>query len=209
MSGGEEKPAEKAPAFVFGQGFSLGSGSGFAAFAASGGAAGAAPKAPEHDAGEGEDHGEGEENAEEECKAEFKPVVQLQEVETKTGEEDEELMLELKCKLYRFDLDSNEWKERGVGPVKLLRHRESGKTRLLMRQEKTFKIRANHIVMPKTELQEHAGSSKAWVYRTMDFAEGELKPEMFCVRFGSEEKAAEFKTAFEKAAEVRGWRVEC
>lgn len=42
-----------------------------------------------------------------------------------------------------------------------------------------------------------------------DFAEGELKPEMFCVRFGSEEKAAEFKTAFEKAAEVRGWRVEC
>ena len=34
----------QAPAFVFGQGFSLGSGSGFAAFAASGGAAGAAPK---------------------------------------------------------------------------------------------------------------------------------------------------------------------
>ena len=55
---------------------------------------------------------------------------------SQTGEEDEELMLELKCKLYRFDLDSNEWKERGVGPVKLLRHRESGKTLLLMRQEK-------------------------------------------------------------------------
>lgn len=29
--------------------------------------------------------------------------------------------------------------------VKLLKHRENGKIRLLMRQEKTLKIRANHI----------------------------------------------------------------
>lgn len=29
--------------------------------------------------------------------------------------------------------------------VKLLKHKENGKIRLLMRQEKTLKIRANHI----------------------------------------------------------------
>lgn len=50
-----------------------------------------------------------------------------------------------KCKLYRFDNDSGEWKERGVGRVRLLEHKENKRIRLLMRQEKTLKIRANHI----------------------------------------------------------------
>ena len=52
---------------------------------------------------------------------------------------------DFKCKLYRFDPESSEWKERGVGQVKLLEHKENHKIRLLMRQEKTLKIRANHI----------------------------------------------------------------
>ena len=47
-----------------------------------------------------------------------------------------------KAKLYRFD---GQWKERGVGQVKLLEHRESKKVRLLMRQLKTLKICANHL----------------------------------------------------------------
>ncbi len=32
-----------------------------------------------------------------------------------------------------------------MGVVKLLKHRENERTRLLMRQEKTLKVRANHI----------------------------------------------------------------
>lgn len=48
-----------------------------------------------------------------------------------------------KSKLYRFD--NGEWKERGVGQLKLLEHKESKKIRLLFRQEKTLKIRANHM----------------------------------------------------------------
>jgi hypothetical protein len=50
-----------------------------------------------------------------------------------------------KCKLYRYEAHSNEWKERGLGVVKLLKHKANQKIRLLMRQEKTLKIRANHI----------------------------------------------------------------
>jgi hypothetical protein len=53
-----------------------------------------------------------------------------------------------KCKLYRFDNDSGEWKERGVGQTRLLRSNDSAKIRLLMRQEKTLKIRANHFGAP-------------------------------------------------------------
>lgn len=127
-----------------------------------------------------------------------------------------------KCKLYRFDPDASEWKERGVGQLKLLENNDNKKIRLLMRQEKTLKIRANHIgtplpcaarapspplflnrtkryppaadvracsatVMPGTNLTEHSGSDKAWVYTTVDFAEEEMRSEMFCLRFGSVE----------------------
>lgn len=63
-----------------------------------------------------------------------------------------ELALCSKCKLYRFDKESGsgEWKERGVGQVRLLEHKGNKKIRLLMRQEKTLKIRANHIGAPST-----------------------------------------------------------
>lgn len=50
-----------------------------------------------------------------------------------------------KAKLYRFDKDGNQWKERGAGTVKLLKHKETGKVRLVMRQSKTLKICANHL----------------------------------------------------------------
>jgi hypothetical protein len=50
-----------------------------------------------------------------------------------------------KCKLYRYDQVSKEWKERGIGQAKFLKHKESKQTRFLMRQDKTLKIRANHI----------------------------------------------------------------
>lgn len=53
-----------------------------------------------------------------------------------------------KSKLYRFDHDAGEWKERGVGQVRLLQSKENKKIRLLHRQEKTLKIRANHIGAP-------------------------------------------------------------
>lgn len=45
----------------------------------------------------GADGGEDDDGAapEEECQAEYKPVVQLEEVETSTGEEDEEALVEL------------------------------------------------------------------------------------------------------------------
>lgn len=50
-----------------------------------------------------------------------------------------------KAKLYRFDKEGNQWKERGGGNVKLLKHKVTGKVRLVMRQSKTLKICANHL----------------------------------------------------------------
>ena len=53
---------------------------------------GAAATKKADDGEEGEEGGN--EDPEAECKAEFKPVVQLEEVETSTGEEDETTLLE-------------------------------------------------------------------------------------------------------------------
>lgn len=186
----------KQPTPVFGSASTFAGTGGFTGVAAAAPSAGAAGDA----AAAGGDDDDNAAAPEEECQAEFKPIVQLQEVETNTGEEDEDAVLELKCKLYRFDASGNEWKERGLGSVRLLKHKQNHRTRLLMREARTLKIRANHIVMPGTKLQEHTGSDKAWVWSAVDFAEEEQRVELFCIRFGSPEKALEFKKGVEEAA---------
>ena len=75
----------------------------------------------------------------------FEPVVRLTEkVETKTNEEAEEQTFKMRAKLFKFDRESREWKERGTGDVRLLKHRENLKTRLVMRRDRTLKVCANH-----------------------------------------------------------------
>ncbi|KAL6902311.1 hypothetical protein ACP4OV_005187 [Aristida adscensionis] len=133
--------------------------------------------------------------------AQVAPIVKLEEVAVTTGEEDEDVLLDMKSKLYRFDKDGNQWKERGTGTVKLLKHKETGKVRLVMRQAKTLKICANHLVVATTKMQEHAGSDKSCVWHALDFADGELKEEMFAIRFGSVENCKKFKDTVEEIAE--------
>jgi Ran-binding protein 1 len=81
----------------------------------------------------------------EEPNVDFQPVVHLTEkVDTKTNEELEEQVFKMRAKLFKFDRESREWKERGTGDVRLLKHKENGKTRLVMRRDKTLKVCANH-----------------------------------------------------------------
>mmetsp|Transcript_26141 Transcript_26141/g.60094 ORF Transcript_26141/g.60094 Transcript_26141/m.60094 type:complete len:134 (-) Transcript_26141:932-1333(-) len=83
----------------------------------------------------------GDKTGEEESTATFTPVVKLDEVDVKTGEEDEEVLYAVRSKLFVFGetlLDQGTgvktWKERGIGEARLLKHSEHGKIRLLMRQ---------------------------------------------------------------------------
>ncbi|ELW64708.1 Ran-specific GTPase-activating protein [Tupaia chinensis] len=94
-----------------------------------------------------EDHDTSTENADESNHdPQFEPIVSLPEQEIKTLEEDEEELFKMRAKLFRFasENDLPEWKERGTGDVKLLKHKEKGTIRLLMRRDKTLKICANH-----------------------------------------------------------------
>ena len=75
----------------------------------------------------------------------FEPVIKLTEkIDTKTNEESEEQLFKMRAKLFKFIRDTQEWKERGTGDVRLLKHKENGKTRLVMRRDKTLKVCANH-----------------------------------------------------------------
>lgn len=163
----------------------------------------------EDDKDEKEEAGEGDDNApatEEESTATFTPVVQLETVEVKTHEEDETVVYKQRGKLFVFGetlLDkgtgNKTWKERGVGEVKLLRHKENSRIRILMRQEKTMKVIVNHFVDPRIGLSVHAGSDKSWIWIAYDFSDNELVETTFALRFSSSEIAQEFKSEFIKA----------
>lgn len=64
------------------------------------------------------------------------------------------------------------WCERGVGDVRFLKHKELGKIRMLMRQEKTHKIIINHVVESRAQLSPNMGSDRAWCWSCYDFSEG-------------------------------------
>ncbi|XP_012463102.1 ran-binding protein 1 homolog a [Gossypium raimondii] len=157
-----------------------------------------ASKEPDHEHREDEDAAPAEE---EDTGAQIAPIIKLEEVAVSTGEENEDPMLDLKSKLYRFDKEGNQWKERGAGTVKLLKHKETGKVRLVMRQSKTLKICANHLVLPTMTVQEHAGNDKSCLWHASDYADGELKDELFCIRFASVENCKTFMQMFQEVAE--------
>lgn len=111
--------------------------------------------------------------------------------------------------MYRFDKESNEWKERGTGDLKLLKSLKTGQVRVLMRREKTHKICANHLVVKGMELKAMMGSDKSWLYQTVaDYSEGEARPETLSVRFANPEHAQEFKAKFEEAMETNSKALE-
>jgi E3 SUMO-protein ligase RanBP2 len=55
-------------------------------------------------------------------------------VEVRTGEEDEEIVFSHRAKLYGFDSSTKEWKERGVGDIKILHNQAERTYRILMRR---------------------------------------------------------------------------
>ena len=126
---------------------------------------------------------------EEEAEVHFEPVVHLTEkVETKTNEEAEEQTFKMRAKLFKFDRDSREWKERGTGDVRLLKHKENNKTRLVMRRDKTLKVCANHYVVPDMKLSPNVGSDRSWVWNAAaDVSEGEPEAQTLAIRFGNSE----------------------
>eukprot|EP01023_Acetabularia_acetabulum_P051313 TRINITY_DN5656_c0_g2_i1.p1 TRINITY_DN5656_c0_g2~~TRINITY_DN5656_c0_g2_i1.p1 ORF type:complete len:294 (-),score=60.50 TRINITY_DN5656_c0_g2_i1:228-998(-) len=199
VADGKPEQTTTTPAFVFGSNSNLPSGGFGGVISGQPTTSGTATLGASADTSEAQGEDNEPHAGEEDCSLEYTPVVQLEEVQTTTGEEAELNVFDCKTKLYRFDQAGNEWKERGVGTAKILKHKENGRVRFLFREDKTLKIRANHLIMPGTNLQNHAGSEKAIVWSAVDFADEEQKVELLCLRFGSEERASYFKQTYENS----------
>ena len=76
-------------------------------------------------------------------------------VVVESGQENEEELYCQRSKLLRFV--DGEWKERGLGEAKLLKHRESGRVRFLLRQENLLLL---FIVLGVILLRERSGGRR-------------------------------------------------
>jgi len=129
----------------------------------------------------------------------------LQDIVISSGEEKEEPIFKMRAKIYRWRND--EWKERGVGECKLLRHKETKKIRFILRQDKTLKPAANFYVSesdPLCILESHQGSDKMFIFRTYDCSDDMPQFEKFVIKLGNADQGAKFKSAFEAARVFNG-----
>ena len=167
------------------------------------GVANFAPSLPIKTDTHADDDGEGGDDDEPyEPNVSFTPVVNLAEVEVKTGEEDENVLFCERAKLYRFDSAVQQMKERGIGEMKILQHKTSNACRILMRREQVLKICANHRITNQMDLKPHQTSDVAFVWSAMDFADGEAKHESLCVKFKSSDLAKNFSKMFNEAKAI-------
>jgi Ran-binding protein 1 len=131
----------------------------------------------------------------------------LTKIEVKSTEEGEEEVLSERAALYRFSEEDVDWKERARGDIKVFKSKSSGKYRLVLRAEKTLKVRLNQYV-GDVALKPNSGSDKAWNWRWQDYATDSGLPEVhsFAVRFRTKEIAESFNAVWEKARqEQRCW----
>lgn len=75
---------------------------------------------------------------------------QLDLMAARPGEEDEDVLFEVKAKAMVYDAASSgdsKWVVKGVGPLRVMKHRNTGKTRFLLRAEPTGRIAVNSAVL--------------------------------------------------------------
>ncbi|XP_057294736.1 uncharacterized protein LOC130623284 [Hydractinia symbiolongicarpus] len=123
-------------------------------------------------------------------------LVQLEKVDISNQEENESELYKMRAKLFRFHTDDEDgamWKERGIGDVKIMKHKTKGTYRLVMRQDKTLKLCANHALTKNMIIEPHSSNEKALIWTTpSDYSDGECKAETLCIRFGKVESTEAF-----------------
>lgn len=129
--------------------------------------------------------------------AHFEPVIALPElIEVKTGEEDEIALFEHRAKLLRYFKESKEWKDRGIGNMKVLASKsDPNKVRLLMRREQVFKVCCNQMLTKDTKFVNLPNTQSALSWYGQDYSENELQVEMLAVRFKTADICQRFHQA--------------
>ncbi|KAI6187185.1 RanBD1 domain-containing protein [Aphelenchoides besseyi] len=132
----------------------------------------------------------------------IRPNVELPSlVEQRTGEENEDILFQSRARVYRYVPESREVKERGTGELKILKHKETKKVRVLMRRDQTYKLCANFNIPQGFSPTFSKGRESTLVWTCTDFSETDEHPDgdqmtMLC-RFKDKEAATEFKRIVE------------
>ncbi|CAG9857682.1 unnamed protein product [Phyllotreta striolata] len=148
-----------------------------------------------------DDEGDDEGGTNDDYDPHYEPIVPLPEqIVVTTGEEDEDALFNDRAKLFRYVADTKEWKERGVGQLKVLYHREKHTYRLLLRREQVHKLVLNQLVTKDLELKAMT-TEKSWMWVGYNFVDDETNLEKLAVRFKKPETALEFRTVVERATE--------
>jgi len=119
---------------------------------------------------------------------------------------DERTVLSLRCRLYRFDAEEKEWKERGTGQLRFLQHNTSRKIRIVMHRDSVNKLCANFYVMDGmiTHAFQDKGTMAVYGPAPRHEEEASVPPinEVFMTRFKLESECTEYIKFFTKARET-------
>jgi hypothetical protein len=114
------------------------------------------------------------------------PAFILPEVIIQTDEDRFDLLHKCRAKIFRW---RNEWKERGIGVLKILRDKMTNKVRIALRQDSTKKVMMNVIIEedPLCKLKEHNSSEKMIFFIGHDYSDGDCTLEKFVIKFSNSE----------------------
>lgn len=130
------------------------------------------------------------------------PQKEFKEAKVETGEENEEVELRTRAKLYELETlegDNRRWKEKGVGVLKLNLHKEKKTGRLLMRTEATLRVILNTPIFKGMKFDRATVRS----LRFQGFGEGQEGNKMssYLLRFTAKEKLEELLERVNKLQE--------
>lgn len=98
--------------------------------------------------------------------------------------------------MLRYVKESKEWKERGIGNMKVMVNSDDpNKVRLLMRREQVFKLCCNQMLAKDTKFSALPNTKSALSWFGQDFSENELQVEMLAIRFKTAELCKQFHDA--------------
>jgi len=99
----------------------------------------------------------------------------------------ETVLFEQKARCRKYDRSvENNWDNKGVGPIRILKNKESGNLRVVMRLDPSGALLINHNVMNDRKMYERQGEKQV----KMVFAEQDGLA-TFLIQFGKAEKATE------------------
>ncbi|KAF6237595.1 hypothetical protein HO173_004485 [Letharia columbiana] len=109
------------------------------------------------------------------------------------GEEDEDVVLQVKAKALKWDAKSSSWASKGVGPLRVLKNRKSHQTRVLLRQDPSGRIVLN-FALSKSFTYE---SSQSKTVRVPIVGESG-KIESWLIKVGDDDDAKKLASALEE-----------